>query len=126
MDLAYSTGVLKNMQLSDEFMNEYSDQIFKTKTLPSATGLTETTAFKFYLCSLKRQIENLNQDTYKKTYLANEVLINTAQRTIEQLESKGMFAQTRSFREIIDVNRAAMQILDNSRGFSLEMSWNKL
>lgn len=126
MDLAYSTGVLKNMQLSDEFMNDYSDQIFKTKTLPSATGFTETTAFKFYLCSLKRQIENLNQDTYKKTYLANEVLIDTAQRTIEQLESKGMFAQTRSFREIIDVNRAAMQILNNSRGFSLEMSWSEL
>ena len=126
IDLAYSTGVLKEMQLSEEFLNEYSESIFKTKMLPSATGLSETTAFKFYLCSLRQQIQNMNQDTYKKAFLSNEVLLNTAQRTIEQLEKKGIFAQTRSFRDIIDVNRAAMQVLDNARGFLLEMSWDTL
>ena len=83
--IAYSTGVLKMMELGDKYSNEYSDLIFKTKILPSSTGLTETTAFKFYLCSLKRQIEDLNQESYNKTYYANEVLINTAQRTIEHV-----------------------------------------
>lgn len=126
IDLAYSTGALKDMQLSEEFINEYSDLIFKTNTLPSATGLSETTAFKFYLCSLKKQIEGLNQPSYNKTLLANEVLINTAQRTIEQLEKKGIFAQARSFRDVIDVNRAAMQVLNNTRGFTLDLSWDSL
>lgn len=126
IDLAYSTGVLKMMELGDKYSNEYSDLIFKTKILPSSTGLTETTAFKFYLCSLKRQIEDLNQESYNKTYYANEVLINTAQRTIEQLEKRGIFAQTRSFRDIIDVNRAAMQVLDNTRGFILDLSWDSI
>lgn len=114
------------MELGDKYSNEYSDLIFKTKILPSSTGLTETTAFKFYLCSLKRQIEDLNQESYNKTYYANEVLINTAQRTIEQLEKRGIFAQTRSFRDIIDVNRAAMQVLDNTRGFILDLSWDSI
>jgi len=126
IDLAYSTGILQTMELSKEYSNEYGDLIFKTKIMPSATGLTETTAFKFYLCSLKKQIEDLNYESYKKTYYAYEVLINTAQRTIEQLEKKGIFAQTRSFRDIIDVNRAAMQVLDNTRGFALEMSWDNM
>ena len=134
IDLAYSTGILQTMELSKEYSNEYGDLIFKTKIMPSATGLTETTAFKFYLLKylkneieiLKKQIEDLNHESYKKTYYAYEVLINTAQRTIEQLEKKGIFAQTRSFRDIIDVNRAAMQVLDNTRGFALEMSWDNM
>ncbi len=126
LDLAYSSGVIKEMQLDNDFINEYSELIYKAKTLPSSTGLSETTAFKFYLCSLKKQIENLNQSTYEKALSANEVLLNTAERTIEHLEKRGMFAQTRSFRDIVDVNRSAIQMLDNSRGFTLSMSWNSL
>jgi hypothetical protein len=126
IDLAYSTGTIKGMLPNRDFSNEYSDLIFKTSTLPSATGLTETTAFKYYLCSLRKQIENLSQPTYEKTLSANEVLITTAERTIEQLEKKGIFAQTRSFRDIVDINRAAIQLLDNSRGFALSMSWQSL
>jgi len=126
IDLAYSSGVIKDMQPHSDFSNEYSDLIFKTKALPSATGLTETTTFKYYLASLKKQIDDLIQPTYEATLSANEVLINTSEATISQLEKKGIFAQTRSFREIVDVNRAAMQLLDSSRGFSLSLSWNSL
>jgi len=125
-DLAYSSGTIRYMQPSSDFRDEYSDLIFKTKALPSATGLSETTAFKYYLSSLKKQLGDLVKPTYEATLSANEVLINTAEIAISQLEKKGIFAQTRSFRDIVDVNRAAIQILDVSRGFSLSMSWNHL
>ena len=75
---------------------------------------------------LKHQIEMLSESSYKDTLAINEMILNTAEREIERLEKGGIYAQGRSFRDVVDVNRAAITKLDTSRGFSLNMSWNEL
>ncbi len=127
MDFAFSNDYLKTMKPTDEgFYNEYISKIYNSSAQPSATTFNETDAFKHYLICLKHQIEMLSESSYKDTLAINEMILNTAEREIERLEKGGIYAQGRSFRDVVDVNRAAITKLDTSRGFSLNMSWNEL
>jgi hypothetical protein len=78
------------------------------------------------LQTLKKQVALCSRDTFKDTIAANEMLLNTAERRIEFLEKNGVYAQARSFKDIVDVNRSALQRLEKTRGFILEHSWAEL
>lgn len=127
MDWAFNNGYLNTMKPDDkDFINESINKIYQSSVQPSSTSFNETDAFKHYLMCLKHQIETLSKDTYKETLAINEMILNTAEREIERLEKGGVFAQTRSFRDVIDVNRAAIAKLNKTRGFSLNMSWKSM
>lgn len=72
---------------------------------------------------MKCQLANISKKTYKDTVTANEIMLETAMRRIEYLEKNGIYAQTRSFKDIVDVNRAALQRLNAVRGFQLGVEW---
>ena len=63
---------------------------------------------------------------YSYTISANEMLLETASRRLEFLEDNGIYAQSRSFKDIVDVNRSAIQRLQKTRGFLLRYSWDGL
>ncbi len=127
MDWAFNNGYLLSMKSKDkDFLDDSINKIFQASVPPSATGFTETDAFKHYLCCLKHQIDLLDKLSYKETFESYEVLLTTAEREIERLEKGGVFAQARSFKNFIDVNRAAVTRLNQNHGFALGMSWNTL
>jgi hypothetical protein len=125
LDVAYNNGILTEMKPNVELDNSYITLIF-SGILPSSTAFNETLAFKHYLQTLKKQVALCSRDTFKGTIAANEMLLNTAERRIEFLEKNGVYAQARSFKDIVDVNRSALQRLQKTRGFMLEHSWNDL
>lgn len=122
LDVAYNAGVLQQMKPSKDMDRGYVDLLF-TGALPTATVFNETMAFMHYLHCVKCQMKNISKSTYRETVAANEILLETAMRRIEYLEKRGIYAQTRSFKDIVDVNRAALQRLDTVRGFQLSMEW---
>jgi len=127
MDWAFNNGYLLSMKSKDkDFMDESINKIFQASVPPSATGFTETDAFKHYLCCLKHQIDLLDKSSYKEAYESYEMLLTTAEREIERLEKVGVYAQARSFKNFIDINRAAITRLNQNHGFALGMSWNTL
>lgn len=127
MDWAFNHGYLISMKSKDkDFLDESINKIFQSSVPPSATGFNETDAFKHYLCCLKHQVALLNRASYQETLESYEMLLTTAEREIERLEKCGMYGQARSFRDVIDVNRAAITQLEKSHGFSLKMLWNSL
>ena len=127
LDWAYNTGYLSTMKSGDKsFMDENYNKLFQSSVAPSATGFNETDAFKHYLCSLRHQIELLDKATYNEAFDSYSIILTTAEREIERLEKNAIFAQARSFKNFIDVNRAAITQLDRSHGFALKMSWNQL
>ena len=127
IDWAYNNGMLDSMKPRDAaFMDDGIRKIYEAGVIPSSTGFNETDAFKHYLCCLRHQVELLNRGTYKDTLLSYEMMLNTAEREIERLEKAGVYAQARSFRDVIDVNRAAIMQLDKGHGFQLNMSWTEL
>lgn len=127
MDWAFNNGYLLSMKSKDkDFLDDSINKIFQASVPPSATGFTETDAFKHYLCCVKHQIELLNKSTYKEAYESYEMLLTTAEREIERLEKAGVYAQARSFKNFVDINRAAITRLNQNHGFALGMSWKTL
>lgn len=124
LDVAYNTDVLQQMKPIKDMDRGFVDILF-AGALPSATSFNETMAFKHYIHCVKGQMKNLSKATYQETVTANEVMLETAMRRIEYMEKNGVFAQARSFKDIVDVNRAALQRLDNVRGFQLKQDWKK-
>ncbi|GAU78157.1 hypothetical protein [Fusibacter sp. 3D3] len=125
LDSAYSSGSIMLLKPDEGLTNEYSDLLF-SNVMPSTVQFNETKAFMHYFHCLKEQIKMYSRDTYTETKAANELLLETAERRIELLEKRGVFAQTRSFKDVVDVNRAAISRLHTARGFLLEHSWNSL
>lgn len=127
MDWAFNHGYLASMKSKDkDFLDENINKIFQSSAPPSATGFNETDAFRHYLCCLRHQVSLLNRPSYQETLESYEMLLTTAEREIERLEKCGVYAQARSFRDVIDVNRAALTQLEKNYGFQLKMSWNSL
>lgn len=127
MDWAFNHGYLASMKSKDkDFLDENVKKLFQSPVPPSATGFNETDAFKHYLCCLRHQVLMLNRPSYQEAFDSYEMLLTTAEREIERLEKCGVYAQARSFRDVIDVNRAALTQLERGHGFSLKMLWNSL
>lgn len=122
LDTAFNNGVLTQMKPSKEMDNHYVDLLF-SGVMPSTTAFSETMAFKHYLNCVRIQMKNLTRPSFKDTINMNEVLLETALRRIEYLEDRGVYAQARCFKDMIDVNRSALQRLTKNRGFQLEHEW---
>jgi hypothetical protein len=125
LDIAFSNGVIDEMKPDEKLRSKYTGLLF-SGVLPSTTSFNETLAFKHYLQSLKEQIKLCSRNTFAETVSANEVLLGTAERRIESLEKNGVYAQSRSFKDIVDVNRSAIQRLQKTRQFLLNYSWNNI
>lgn len=125
LDTAYNNGLLDQMKPKKEMDKGYVDILF-SGALPSATAFKETMAFKHYLNCVRVQMKNLQKESFKDTIIANEVMLETAMRRIEFLERNGVYAQARSFKDMVDVNRSALQRLEKNRGFQLQQEWGYL
>lgn len=125
LDTAYNAKVLQQMRPSKEMDNGYVDILF-AGALPSATAFTETMAFKHYLNCVRVQMKNVSKKTFDETLTTHEVMLETALRRIEYMEKHGVYAQTRSFKDMVDVNRSALQRLNKIRGFQLKQEWDSL
>ena len=90
------------------------------------TGFSETDAFFHYLCCLNHQISIIDKKSYDDAYNGYELLLTVAEREIEKLEKNGIFAGVRSFKEYLDVNRAAINQFNKNFGFQMKMSWQVL
>lgn len=123
LDTAYNAKVLQQMRPSKEMDNSYVDILF-AGALPSSTAFTETMAFKHYLNCIRVQMKNVSGKTYDETITTHEVMLETALRRIEYMERHAVYAQTRSFKDMVDVNRSALQRLNSNRGFQLKQEWN--
>lgn len=127
LDFAFNNGYLASMRSPDkDFLDPSINKIFQATVPPSQTSFNETDAFKHYLCCLRHQVQLLEKPNFKEAYESYQMILNTAEREIERLEKAGVYAQARSFRDFIDINRAAITRLDTNHGFALQMSWNSL
>ncbi len=125
LDTAYNNGVLQQMKPTKEMDNGYVDILF-AGAQPSATAFKETMAFKHYINCVRVQARILSKSTYKDTVVANEVMLENAMRRIEFMEKNGVYAQARSFKDMVDINRSALQRLEKNRGFQLMQEWKNL
>jgi hypothetical protein len=125
LDIAFSNGIIDKMKPEGMMESDYIKLLF-SGVMPSTTSFKEGMAFKHYLHCLREQIEICSRASFAETISANEILLETAERRIEFLEKNGVYAQSRSFKDVVDVNRSAIQRLQKTRGFLMQYSWDSL
>ncbi|MDO8434478.1 MAG: hypothetical protein Q7S58_18945, partial [Candidatus Binatus sp.] len=88
-----------------------------------SSGFTEQAAFRHYLHCLRGQCAGASLGTYDETVQAHNTLLTSAAALLATLHAAGIKGQLRDFREIVDVNRAALAVLDTTRASILRRRW---
>jgi hypothetical protein len=123
LDIAQKLGVLN--LLSPKLVSPRVKALFSGGQ-PSTIGLSEPDAFQHYLSSLKQQVDDSVKGTFDDTGAAHEALLSEAESLLKDLTRNKIRGQLRDFSEIVDVNRAALEVIKATRGPLLRRNWTKL
>jgi hypothetical protein len=93
---------------------------------PSTVSLAEPDAFQHYLSTLKQQVEESVKDSFDETVNYHETLLSEAETRLKTLTGSKITGQMRDFSEIIDANRAALEVIKATRGAMLRRKWATL
>lgn len=125
LDVAYEQGVLDLMKPPPELDGGYADQLF-SEVQPSSVRFSEQAAFRHYLHALRGQAQALDAASYDEARQVQEQALNDAEDLLGTLGSNGVLGANRDFTDSLDVNRAALAMLDKQRGPVLRRRWTSL
>jgi hypothetical protein len=90
---------------------------------PSSVPFTEQAAFRHYLHCLRGQCADASATTFDSAVANHEQLLDNAEALLQRLATAGIRGQLRDFGEIVDVNRAALELFKSIRGSVLRRRW---
>lgn len=125
LDIAQRLGLLDSMSPDAHLGSKYADILF-TSSQPSAVGYSEQISFRHYLQCLSEQVKDSRKSTFNETVNYHLHLLNEARNLLNVLHNAGIKGQLRDFKEIIDVNEAAINVLELSSAPLLRRNWNNL
>jgi hypothetical protein len=125
LDVAHEQEVLDLMKPPSTFDGGYVDSLF-SGVQPSSVRFSEQAAFRHYLHALRGQAQALNAAGYDEARQAQEQALNDAEDLLRILGSNGVLGANRDFTDSLDVNRAALAMLDTQRGPVLRRRWRSL
>ncbi len=126
LDVAHRQGVLNDMRAEKAYGSGYADAIFNGPGRPSLLGIKERDSFMHYLQCLSVQTAQSRLSTFDATADAHNLLLDSAETLLEKLQRQGVRGQNREFKDILDVNRAALTMLQATRGPMLRRNWGDL
>lgn len=122
LDMGFRNGGLSRLMPPEELSSEYAHILF-SGAQPSTTNYSEQQSFRHYLTCLYSQCRTAGKNSFQETVAHQRDILDTAERVIREAHRAGVRGQDRDFREIVDVNRVAIETFVNSRGFTLERRW---
>ncbi|MBL8695205.1 MAG: hypothetical protein JNJ88_14020 [Planctomycetes bacterium] len=122
LDIAQRQGVLQRMAPPEHLDGGYASHLFSGPQ-PTTVGFTEQAAFRHYLHCLRAQAQAASAATYDETRANHEALLDGAETLLSTLVTAGVRGQQRDFTESLDVNRAALAVLDSTRGPIMRRRW---
>lgn len=125
LDIAQRQRLLSRMAPPPELDGGYSQRLFEGPQ-PTTVGFSEQLAFRHYLHALRGQVEALEHESYDESHAAQDNLLTEAEELLRTLSRAGIRGQQRDFLEAVDVNRAALALLDSFRGPILRRRWKAL
>lgn len=103
----------------------YASRLFNGPQ-PTTVGFSEQAAFRHYLHALRGQAQACAADSYDEAVEIQDQMLNEAEELLGRLTTAGVRGQLRDFSECIDVNRAALALLNTLRGPMLRRRWNSV
>jgi hypothetical protein len=125
LDIARRQGALDDMRASAGTCGRYADALF-TAPRPSVAQFAEPEAFRHFLQCLHSQTASARRDTFDETVAEHERVLDEGEELVDRLHSVGVRGQNREFKETFDANRAALSVLQSSRGPMLRRYWSNL
>jgi hypothetical protein len=125
LDIAQRQRLLGRMAPTPELDGGYVRNLFAGPQ-PSTVGFSEQSAFRHYLHALRGQVRMLEHSGYDEAMAAQNSLLDGAEDFLRTLSGAGVRGQQRDFSEAIDVNRAALAVLDSIRGPILRRRWRNI
>lgn len=125
LEVARTQGLLEKMAPTPNLDGGYARRLFEGPQ-PTTVGFSEQLAFRHYLHALRAQIRSLEDTSYDAARAAQERLLNEAEDLLGVLSSAGVRGQQRDFTDAVDANRAALAIVDSTRGPVLRRQWRTL
>jgi hypothetical protein len=125
LDIAQRLKLLQRMAPTQALNGGYAGTLFAGDQ-PSASGFNEQLAFRHYLYALRGQTMETVKPSFDETVDHHRTLLDDAESLLQVLHGSGIRGQKRDFREIIDVNRAALELFTTLRGPILRRKWDSL
>jgi len=125
LDVAWRQRLLARMAPSPALDGGYARRLFEGPQ-PTTVGFSEQLAFRHYLHALRGQVQALDSASYDEARAATDGLLDGAEDLLRTLSTAGVRGQQRDFSAAIDVNRAALALLDSMRGPILRRRWRSL
>lgn len=125
LDVAQRQHVLARMAPPPELDGGYARHLFEGPQ-PTTIGFAEQLAFRHYLHALRGQVQGLEHASYDEARDAQDRLLDGAEDLLATLAAAGVRGQQRDFTESVDVNRAALALVDSLRGPILRRRWSAL
>jgi hypothetical protein len=125
LDVAQRQRLLTRMAPAPELDGGYVRHLFEGPQ-PTTVGFSEQLAFRHYLHALRGQVRALQHASYDEARTAHDTLLNEAEDLLGALAVAGVRGQQRDFSDSVDVNRAALALVDSMRGPILRRRWNAL
>jgi len=123
LDIAFRSKILDQMA-PDKFLNSDYTEVLFAGAQPSLTSYGEKASFRHYMHCLHEQCKFARRNSFNETVSAHELLLETAHRFIKSFHRFGVRGQNRDFSDMLDVNRAALSVLQDARGFILDRQWS--
>jgi hypothetical protein len=125
LDIARRVNLLGRIAPPPELDGGYVSALF-SGAQPSSVGFSEQTAFRHYLHCLRGQVLTAGRESFDETVAAHRDLLDSAETLLAVLSASGIRGQQRDFTNIIDVNRAALELFVSLRGAVLRRRWASL
>ena len=127
LDIARRQGVLERLRTPSSYGSSYADILFDGPQ-PTTVGFTEQAAFRHYLHCFRNQVKNARRDTFDQTIEVHRTVLDDAEKLLTALHSVGVNGAQRDFglSEAFEANRAALCVLEASRGAQLRRYWASL
>jgi len=123
LDFARRAHILNDMAPTAPCGNDYVENLFAGPP-PTTVGFSEHQAFRHYLDCLRTQVMAAEAPTFDETVARHQAMLNQAESSLATFRANGVLGNLRDFHECIDVNRAALQFLVNTRGPLLRRNWS--
>ena len=125
LDIARRQNLLRLMAPPPGLDGGFAAALF-SGAAPSSVGFTEQAAFRHYLNALRGQALAAVRNTFDETCSAHEELLDTAANLLARITAGGIRGQFRDFSDIVDVNRAALELIRSTRGAMLRRAWPRI
>jgi len=123
LDIGVRQGL--RSELRPDPWTPYADSIFAVRQ-PSASGWSESQAFRHYLAALCAQVQSSTCGNFDEAVTTHQALLGRAESNLNRFRENGIFSGERGFWGALNANRAALTMLERTHGPILRRRWADL